>query len=450
LSVAIKIPEVGESISEVAIGEWLKREGDFVERDQEVVVIETDKATVEIPAPESGRVTKILKQTGESASVNEVIAYIDDNAADDTAKPHNGAGQPEEAEKQSDAGSDELLEKDAAVQPHVDDNTRLTAASRKTNDGNAKVQPSAGSQPAPTSDSHKTTEEAGVLDALQSSNRQPVDEAARNFSTKLRPDLTPDKAQEKEPTTAAAQPKQSVVDLRRPGARPERTVPMSQLRRKIAERLVQAQQTAALLTTFNEIDMSAVMELRQKHHDAFAQKYETKLGFMSFFVKATIEALRLVPEMNAEIRGENVVYRNFFDIGIAVGGGKGLVVPVLRDAEKLGFGEIEKAIADFARRAQQNKLMPNELAGGTFTISNGGIYGSLFSTPIVNPPQSAILGLHAIQERPVAHQGAVVVRPMMYAALTYDHRLIDGREAVTCLKHIKDLIEEPARMLLEI
>jgi len=225
---------------------------------------------------------------------------------------------------------------------------------------------------------------------------------------------------------------------------------MSQLRRKIAERLVQAQQTAALLTTFNEIDMTSVIELRHKHRDTFAEKHQTKLGFMSFFVKAAVDALKLVPEVNAEIRGNNIVYRNFFDIGIAVGGGKGLVVPVLRDVEPLGFAEIEKAIADFARRAEQNKLKPEELQGGTFTISNGGVYGSLLSTPIVNPPQSAILGLHAIEERPVVRAGAVVIRSMMYVALTYDHRLIDGREAVSFLKHIKDLIEEPARMLLQI
>ena len=225
---------------------------------------------------------------------------------------------------------------------------------------------------------------------------------------------------------------------------------MTPLRRRIAERLVQAQQSAALLTTFNEIDMSAVIELREKHREAFSKKYQIKLGFMSFFVKATIEALKLIPEVNAEIRDGSVVYHRYFDIGVAVGGGKGLVVPVLRNAERLSFAEIERAIHDFARRAEQSKLKPGELQGGTFTISNGGIYGSLLSTPIVNPPQSGILGLHAIQDRPVARQQAVVIRPMMYVALTYDHRIVDGREAVTFLKQIKSLIEDLTWILLEV
>lgn len=225
---------------------------------------------------------------------------------------------------------------------------------------------------------------------------------------------------------------------------------MSLLRRRIAARLVEAQQTAALLTTFNEIDMSAVIALRRDFGPAFQEKYGIKLGLMSFFVKAAVDALKLVPAVNAEIRGTDIVYRNYYDIGVAVGGGKGLVVPVLRHAERLSFAEIERAIADFAQRARDNKLKVEELQGGTFTISNGGIYGSMLSTPIVNPPQSGILGLHAMQDRPVARDGQVVVRPMMYVALTYDHRLIDGREAVTFLKHIKEVIEAPARMLIEV
>jgi 2-oxoglutarate dehydrogenase E2 component (dihydrolipoamide succinyltransferase) len=231
--------------------------------------------------------------------------------------------------------------------------------------------------------------------------------------------------------------------------RRDEIVPMTALRRLIAERLVQAQQSAALLTTFNEIDMSAVVALRQSQGDAFQERHHIKLGFMSFFVKAAVIALQTVREVNAEIRGSDIIYHNYFDIGIAVGGGKGLVVPVLRNAEKMSFAEIERAIDDFARRAKGGRLKPEELQGGTFTITNGGVYGSLLSTPIVNPPQSAILGLHAIQDRPVARGGTVVVRPMMYVALTYDHRIIDGREAVQFLKQIKTMIEEPARMLLQ-
>ena len=225
---------------------------------------------------------------------------------------------------------------------------------------------------------------------------------------------------------------------------------MTPIRRRIAERLVEAQKTAALLTTFNQADMSAVMALRNQHQESFAAKYQIKLGFMSFFVKASVEALKLIPQLNAEIRGHNIVYRNYYDIGIAVGGGKGLVVPVLRNAERLSFAEIERAIADFAKRAQANQLKVDELQGGTFTISNGGVYGSMLSTPIVNPPQSGVLGLHVIEERPVVRDGAIVIRPMMYVALTYDHRIVDGREAVTFLKRVKDVIEDPARMLLEI
>jgi 2-oxoglutarate dehydrogenase E2 component (dihydrolipoamide succinyltransferase) len=232
--------------------------------------------------------------------------------------------------------------------------------------------------------------------------------------------------------------------------REEQVVPMSMLRRTVAKRLVEAQQNAALLTTFNEVDMSSVIALRKEFGEGFQEKYNAKLGFMSFFVKTAIEALKEYPQLNAEIRGNDIAYRNYFDIGIAIGSGKGLVVPVLQNAERLSFAEVEKAIADFAARAKSHQLKPEELTGGTFTITNGGVYGSLLSTPIVNPPQSGVLGLHAIQERPVAVEGNVVIRPMMYLALTYDHRIVDGREAVSFLRRVKDLIEKPARILLEI
>jgi len=234
------------------------------------------------------------------------------------------------------------------------------------------------------------------------------------------------------------------------GERQEELVPMSRLRRTVAERLVHIQQTAALLTTFNEVDMSAVMALRSEFGEAFLKEHNVKLGFMSFFVKAVVEGLKQVPVVNAEVRESNIVYHNYYDIGVAIGGGKGLVVPVLRNTERMSFAEIEIAIGEFAKRAKENKLKPDELQGGTFTISNGGVYGSLMSTPITNPPQSGILGMHAIQERPVARAGNVVIRPMMYLALTYDHRIVDGREAVTFLRHIKDFVESPARLLLEV
>jgi 2-oxoglutarate dehydrogenase E2 component (dihydrolipoamide succinyltransferase) len=225
---------------------------------------------------------------------------------------------------------------------------------------------------------------------------------------------------------------------------------MTLLRRKVAERLVQAQQNAALLTTFNEIDVSGVMTLRKSHQERFQERYQVKLGFMSFFVKAVVEALKETPQINAEIRGNDIIYRDYFDIGIAIGGGRGLVVPILRNTEQLGFAEIEKAIAEFARKARENKLRPEDLQGGTFTITNGGVYGSLLSTPLVNPPQSGVLGMHSIQDRPVAIDGQVVIRPMMYVALTYDHRIVDGREAITFLRRVKELVEHPVRILIEI
>jgi 2-oxoglutarate dehydrogenase E2 component (dihydrolipoamide succinyltransferase) len=235
-----------------------------------------------------------------------------------------------------------------------------------------------------------------------------------------------------------------------PAGEDEVVKPMSLIRRRIAERLVSAQQTAALLTTFNEVDMSAVMDLRKRVGEGFLKRHGVKLGFMSFFVRATVDALTMIPELNAEIRGTDIVYRRACHVGIAIGSPRGLVVPILRHAEQLSFAGIEANIADFAKRASEGKLLPDELQGGTFTISNGGVYGSLLSTPIVNPPQSGVLGMHSIEERPVARQGQVVIRPMMYVALTYDHRIVDGREAVTFLKHIKDLVEDPSRMLLEV
>ncbi len=249
---------------------------------------------------------------------------------------------------------------------------------------------------------------------------------------------------------AAAQDADTAPAAQGQPGRQEEAIPMSPMRRRIAERLVEAQQTAALLTTYNECDMSGVMALRKQYQEEFQKKYEVKLGFMSFFVKACIEGLKEFPALNAEIRGSDIIYHNYYDIGIAIGGGKGLVVPVIRNAERLSFAEIEVTINDFASRAQKNKIALEELQGGTFSISNGGVYGSMMSMPIVNPPQSGILGMHAIQDRPVARDGEVVIRPMMYLALTYDHRIVDGREAVTFLRRIKECVENPTRILLEV
>jgi 2-oxoglutarate dehydrogenase E2 component (dihydrolipoamide succinyltransferase) len=401
----LKVPSVGESITEVQIGDWLVGEGASAGKDAALVVIETDKVTVELPAPVAGKVTRVLKKKGEKATVGEVIGYMEAGAAP--------AKSDAKAESKSEAPSTHAPAAATKAPGNKRETVVMPAAARALATGG--VDPAAVTPSGP-------------------GGRMLKDDVQRAASA---------------PKTAAPAAKPAAARSNG-GAREEEIVPMTPLRRRIAERLVEAKTTAALLTTFNEIDMSAVMALRSEHKDAFAQKHGIKLGFMSFFVKASIEALKLVPGVNAEMRGDAIVYHNYYDIGVAVGGGKGLVVPILRNAERMSFAEIEAGIAELATRAQSNKLTLDELTGGTFTISNGGIYGSLLSTPIVNPPQSGILGLHAIQDRAVVIDGQIVIRPMMYVAMTYDHRLVDGREAVTFLKRIKECVENPARMLLEV
>lgn len=390
MAIELKVPAVGESITEVEIGDWLKPEGASVQKDENVVALESEKATVELPAPVSGKVSKILKQKGETAAVGEVIGYLEEMEV-----PIEKAPAPKEP-----------------AQPPP-------KAAVKT-PGNGHETPSPARETKPFV--HPAEPRKEVTEKPREEFKEPAVEPKPEPPSK--------------PTVGTG--------------REEEIVPMSPMRRAAAKHLVEAQQTAALLTTINEIDMSAVMALRKEFQPQFQEKYSVKLGIMSFFVKAAVDALKLIPQVNAEVRGTNIVYKNYYDIGVAVGGGKGLVVPVLRGAERLSFAEIEVAIGKFAQRAKENKLKPDELTGGTFTISNGGVYGSLLSTPIVNPPQSGILGLHAIQDRPVARDGNVVIRPMMYVALTYDHRIVDGREAVTFLKRIKDAVETPARMLIEV
>jgi 2-oxoglutarate dehydrogenase E2 component (dihydrolipoamide succinyltransferase) len=405
----LKVPKVGESVTEVELGSWMKSVGDAAKRDEPLVAIETDKATVELLAPVAGTVTRILKKAGEKAAVGEVVGYMEEGAV--VPQPETRAATPSPAAPP--------VPVEASASPT--DGPRLTPVARRAMEAHG----------------------------LSVQDVKPPEPAGRVFKEDVLKHVKDGRANGAEAPTAkpAAVEKPSPVA---PGRRDEEAVRMTPIRRKIAERLVEAQNTAALLTTFNEIDMSAVMDLRKTAGEAFLQKFGVKLGFMSFFVKASIEALKVVPQINAVVRGEEIVFRNYYDIGVAVGGGKGLVVPVLRNAERMSFAEIEKAIADFALRAKDNKLLPDELQGGTFTISNGGVYGSLLSTPIVNPPQSGVLGLHAIQDRPVVREGAIVARPMMYVALTYDHRIVDGREAVLFLKRIKEICESPARIVLEV
>lgn len=384
----IVVPNVGESITEVFIGEWYVGEGGQVEADGDVVGLETDKATFDVPAPATGTITKVLKQAGETAQVGEVIAHL----------------EPGE----------------------------VSAA------GNASDSAPQAAAPASAPTASKPAEKASA-----SSDGHVMPAAARVMATSGVTDV-------KGTGPGGRVLKEDAIRAAAGGAREERRVAMSPIRQTIARRLVEAQTNAALLTTFNECDMSAIMALRKQYQDEFVKKHDVKLGFMSFFVKAVCDALNEIPAVGAQIDGTELVYKNYCDIGIAVGGGKGLVVPVLRNAERLGFADVEKAIGVFAGKSKKNQITMEEMEGGNFTITNGGIYGSLLSTPIVNPPQSGVLGMHNIVQRPVVVNGEVVARPMMYIALTYDHRVVDGREAVTFLKRVKEAIEDPMRLMIEV
>ena len=429
MSIELRVPEVGESITEVQIGSWLKKEGDPVERDEALVEIESDKATLELPSPASGTLAKVIHKKGDVVKVGDLIAEI-------------AEGVPAASAKSGTAAKGGVAKAPATAPATLVAGTATGKAPPPTAGGPARVMPAA----------QRAMAEHGVSAA----DVTPTGPGGRILKEDVlahlaaRPQIGAGPAPAAAPTTHGAPAWTPPPDSPDSGERIEEAVPMSPMRARIAERLKEAQNTAALLTTFNEIDMTQVVQLREELREPFQERFGVKLGFMSFFVKAAVDALMQFPQVNAEIRGKEIVYRNYFDIGIAVGGGKGLVVPVLRGAERLSFAEIEMAISDFGTRARDNKLSLDELKGGTFTISNGGVYGSLLSTPIINPPQSGILGLHAIQKRPVVVNDEIVIRSMMYVALTYDHRIIDGRESVAFLKHVKELIERPTRMLLGI
>ena len=414
----VKVPALGESIQEVQVSAWLKQPGDSVSLDEPLIELETDKATVEVPAPAAGVVLEIVAAVGAVLKVGDVLARIEAGGAAKVAKPAQAAvaAVPAAAPAKSPAAAAPPVQARAA-----DAERTIMPAARRVLAENAL--------------------DADLVTGTGPGGRVLKEDAVRAVAGAVSPAA---------PVPAPAPAGAPVLPLPAfTGERRTRTVRMSPIRRKIAERLVQAQRDAALLTTFNEIDLSRVKALRSEHQEAFQARYGVKLGIMSFFVKAAVEALQMVPEINAGVEGDSILYHDYCDIGIAVGGGKGLVVPVIRNAEGLGFGDLERIIADFAKRAQANKLDLDELQGGTFTISNGGIFGSLLSTPIVNPPQSGVLGLHAIQDRPVVRDGQVVIRPMMYVALSYDHRIIDGQQAVLFLVRVKELMEDPAAMLID-
>jgi len=399
--VEVKVPQLSESVSEATLLAWRKREGERVKRDENLIDIETDKVVLELPAPADGVLAKIVKGDGGTVKAGEVIATIDTDGkgvsvATGTAPAPKAAAAP--------------APKPAAVSAPA-----MPAARKMAGEKGIDTSTIAG-----TGKGGRVTK-ADVMEARAPEARAPLPQPPAPVS----------------------------VDQLLAG-RPEQRVPMSRLRARIAERLVQSQSSAAILTTFNEVNMQPVMDLRKKHQERFEKEHGVKLGFMSFFVKATVHALRKYPIVNASIDGNDMVYHGYFDIGIAVGSARGLVVPILRDCDQLSFPDIEKKIADFGKRAQDGKLAIEELTGGTFSISNGGVFGSMLSTPIINPPQSAILGVHATRERPVVENGQIVIRPINYLALSYDHRIIDGREAVLSLVTIKEALEDPSRLLLDL
>ncbi len=393
MTVDIKVPPLGESVTEATIAKWFKKEGDAVKEDELLVELETDKVTMEVNAASSGTLGSIIAKEGEVVSVGAVLGTINEGATP--------AAKPAEAPKAA---------AEAAQAPVAKDAHPLSPAVRKItteNNLNPETIPGTGKDGRIT--------KGDVLDVLNKGGAV---------------------------ATASAEAASS--------AKPEERVRMSRLRKRIAERLKESQNTAAMLTTFNEVDMSGIIALRNQYKDVFEKKHGVKLGFMSFFVKAAIAALKEIPTVNAEIDGDDIIYKNYYDIGVAVGTEQGLVVPVVRDADRLSFAGVEKTIGGLGKKARDGKLSMADLSGGTFTISNGGVYGSLMSTPIINPPQSAIMGMHKTQERPVAINGKVEIRPMMYLALSYDHRLIDGKEAVTFLVRVKECIEAPERLLFDL
>ncbi|HEX9289680.1 MAG TPA: 2-oxoglutarate dehydrogenase complex dihydrolipoyllysine-residue succinyltransferase [Anaeromyxobacteraceae bacterium] len=419
MAIELRVPALGESITQATVGAWLKKEGDAIAMDEPVVEVESEKATVALPAPAAGVLRKILKPSGANVAIGDVLGELEAGAkATATATPAPTSAPtptptagPSPSPRPSPPAGERGISSNGAAEPR------------------APIR-------APPSVRRLIAESGLEASAIGGGAVVRRADVERAIEARSRPAPAPVQAPGADGAGQAAR---------------ERAVPMTPLRRTVARRLLEAQQNAAILTTFNEIDMSRVLALREAHSQAFLEAHGVKLGFMSFFVKAAVEALRAWPTVNAEVRGTDIVYKDHYDIGVAVGGGKGLVVPVLRDADRLGFADIERRIGELAKKARENRITMQDLEGGTFTISNGGIYGSLLSTPILNPPQSGILGLHKIEKRVVVGpDDGVVVRPMMYVALSYDHRLVDGREAVSFLVRVKECVEDPARMLFEV
>lgn len=419
MTIEIKVPALGESVTEATIAKWHKKEGDSVNVDDLILELETEKVTLEVNAPASGVIASLSKKEGDTVAVGDIVGAIKEGAG----AIREGAGAQVGASKALETAHSPSSSKTTTTPAEKE--VELPPAAAKIVAENA-LDPS----------SITGTGKDGRITKIDAINAMVKDVSTTNSNTSS-------------PTIAGTSPSNMSSINSSSETRTER-VRMSRLRKTIAQRLKDSQNTAAILTTFNEIDMSHVMETRQKYKELFEKKHGIKLGFMSFFVKAAVAALKEIPSVNAEIDGDDIVFKNFYDIGVAVGTEQGLVVPIVRDADKKGFAEIEKDITEYGKRAREGKLSMADLSGGTFTLSNGGVYGSLLSTPIINPPQSAILGMHKTQERAVVIDGKIEVRPMMYVALSYDHRIIDGKDAVTFLVRIKEYVENPERLLLSV
>ena len=458
MSISVSVPTLGESVTEAIIATWNKKVGDFISEDEILVELETDKVSVEIPSPASGVIKEIRAKVDDTVGVGDVIALIEPGEETDSkdeamVKDKGAKDQGKEAKASSSSATAEPVTPQGGG---AREGARPGSYGKAPEDG-AQAEYAQGEEPQLSPAVQRLVADhdldASTIPATGPGGRLLkgdvlafVEQGGAKRQAQAPAQRSPG-ASKKEDTSARGTVEQSQDTQAR-----EERVRMTKLRQTIAKRLVEAQHNAAMLTTFNEVDMSELMAMRQRYQDRFVKRYDTKLGFMSFFTKAVVDALKAYPAVNAEIDAEakEIIYKNYYNVGVAVGGGKGLVVPVIRDADRLSFAEVELEIKRLAERAQQNKLGIEELQGGTFTISNGGIYGSMLSTPILNPPQSGILGMHNIQERAVVVGGQVAVRPMMYLALSYDHRIVDGREAVSFLLRIKECIENPERMLFEI
>jgi len=442
MSTDITVPQLPESVSDATIASWTKKAGDSVKRDEVLVELETDKVVLEVPAPSDGVLEEILQAEGATVTADTVLGRVGEGSGAAPAGDDGGASGGGDSGGDATETGDRAASGEAATTGSAD--ARMGPAARKLIDEHG-LDPAA----IPGSGKDGRILKEDVQRHLDSgSGAATGGEQAGSGAAAAATGVTGESGGGEAPAPQVTAERAGVAFD--PGDRPDKRVPMTRLRKRIAERLLQATQQTAMLTTFNEVDMKPIMDLRARYKDEFENSHDTKLGFMSFFVTAAAEALKRFPDINASIDGDDVVYHGYCDIGIAVSSDRGLVVPILRDAETLSMAEIERSIRDFGSRAQGGKIAMEEMTGGTFTITNGGVFGSLVSTPILNMPQSAILGMHAIQERPVARDGEVVIRPMMYLALSYDHRIVDGKDSVQFLVAIKKLLEDPTRLLLDL